>query len=269
MGEENLQEAELESRWEAAPAVLVIIGLQVALAAVSQHEDWTLWWIPWWGWIVLVVPEIILLVPLAWSRPRHQLEQLGKRRMVSLALVAVVSVGNGLALVALIGSLLEGHEKNGAELLYKGITIWTTNMISFGLWYWAFDRGGPVRRREPNPPLPDFQFPQMENPSFAVAGLAAPPARLHLRLVHELDRIQPDGHHAAHAPGEGADARPVGCVGDHGAARRGTRCQHLALNVRRSRGYDGHGPVAQRLEQPAHNRSRAGSNPAGSITTAR
>ena len=43
-------------------------------------------------------------------------------------------------------------------------------MISFGLWYWAFDRGGPVRRREPDPPLPDFQFPQMDNPKFAEPG---------------------------------------------------------------------------------------------------
>ena len=170
MGDENLHEAELESRWEAAPAVLLIIGLQTALAVVAQHAQWKLWWIPWWGWIVLVVPEIILLVALAWSRPRHQLEQLGKRRMVSLTLLTLMSVGNGIALFALIGALLEGHEHNGAELLYKGLTIWTTNMISFGLWYWAFDRGGPVRRREPDPPLPDFQFPQMDNPKFAEPG---------------------------------------------------------------------------------------------------
>jgi uncharacterized membrane protein len=167
MPDENLHEAEVESRWEAAPGVLVIIGLQVALGAVSQHQHWKLWGVPWWGWMVLLVPEVVLLVPLAWSRPRHQLEQLGKRRMVALALFAVVSVGNGLALVALIGSLLEGHETNGAELLYKGLTIWSTNMISFGLWYWVFDRGGPVRRREPNPRPPDFQFPQMENPTLA------------------------------------------------------------------------------------------------------
>ena len=43
-------------------------------------------------------------------------------------------------------------------------------MIAFGLWYWAFDRGGPVRRREPDPPPPDFQFPQMENPELAAPG---------------------------------------------------------------------------------------------------
>jgi hypothetical protein len=168
--EQEVHEAEVESRWEAAPAVLVVIGLQTLLAAVSQHQHWHLWNLPWWAWFVIVGPEAALLVPLAWSRPRHQLEQLGKRRMFALLLFAVVSIGNGASLIALIGSLLLGHEDDGAALLYKGLTIWTANMISFGLWYWTFDRGGPVRRREPNPPPPDFQFPQMENPELAAPG---------------------------------------------------------------------------------------------------
>ena len=43
-------------------------------------------------------------------------------------------------------------------------------MVTFGLWYWTFDRGGPVRRLEPNPRPPDFQFPQMENPDLAAPG---------------------------------------------------------------------------------------------------
>ena len=166
----EVHEAEVESRWEAAPAVLVIIGLQALLAAVSQQQRWHLWNLAWWAWFVIVVPEVVLLVPLAWSRPRHQLEQLGKRRMFTLLLFAVVSIGNGMSLIALIGSLLLGHEDDGAALLYKGLTIWTANMIAFGLWYWTFDRGGPVRRREPNPPPPDFQFPQMENPQLAEPG---------------------------------------------------------------------------------------------------
>jgi hypothetical protein len=43
-------------------------------------------------------------------------------------------------------------------------------VIAFGLWYWGLDRGGPVRRLQPNPPPPDFQFPQMENPQLAGPG---------------------------------------------------------------------------------------------------
>jgi hypothetical protein len=168
--DDGVHDAEVESRWEAAPAVLVIIALQCLLAVISYRQGWTLWHLPWWAWFVIVVPEVILLVPLAWSRPRHQLEEIGRRRTFALLLFGVISVGNGVALIALIGSLLMGHEDNGAELIYKGITIWTGNMIAFGLWYWTFDRGGPVRRREPSPPPPDFQFPQMENPDLAAPG---------------------------------------------------------------------------------------------------
>jgi hypothetical protein len=38
-----LREEEVESRWEAAPAVVVVIGLQLTLALVSRELDWKLW----------------------------------------------------------------------------------------------------------------------------------------------------------------------------------------------------------------------------------
>ena len=165
-----MHEAEVESRWEAAPAVALVVLLQVALAAISQSQGWQLWMLPGWWWLTPAVPELMLLIALAWSRPRHQLEQLGHRRTAALALLGIVSAANGVALLALMGSVLNGHEHNGGELLLKGITVWTTNVIAFGLWFWGLDRGGPVRRREPDPPPPDFQFPQMENPQLAAPG---------------------------------------------------------------------------------------------------
>jgi uncharacterized membrane protein len=166
----EFRQAEVESRWEAAPAVVLVIGLQLALAMVSEQKGWKLWGLPWWVWLSSVVPELVLLLPLAFHRPRRRLEQIGHRRTVAVGLLAVVSIANALALVALIGSLLSGEEKSGAELLLKGATIWGTNVIVFGLWFWGLDRGGPVRRFEPNPPLPDFQFPQLENPQLAQPG---------------------------------------------------------------------------------------------------
>jgi len=164
------REEEIESRWEAAPAVATIIGFQVLLASVSRLEHWTLWTLPWWVWLISVPPELALLIPLAWDRPRHRLEQLGLRRMVALALLGVISLTNALLLVALIGSLVKGQEKSGAQLLLKAVTVWGTNVIAFGIWYWGVDRGGPVRRLQPDPPSPDFQFPQMENPQLAEPG---------------------------------------------------------------------------------------------------
>jgi hypothetical protein len=166
----DVREADVESRWEAGPAVGLVLLLQVVLATVSQSQGWTLWRLPWWSWLILVIPELLLLISLAWSWPRQQLEQLGHRPTAALSLIGLVSLGNGITLLALIASVLTGHERNGGELLFKGITIWSTNVITFGIGYWALDRGGPIRRREPDPPPPDFQFPQMENPQLAEPG---------------------------------------------------------------------------------------------------
>jgi len=170
MTRDALREEEIESRWEAAPAVAVVIAMQLLLASVSRAQHWKLWIFPWWVWLIPVAPEILLLLPLAWHRPRRRLEQLGHRRTVALALLAVVSLANAVLLLAVIASLVRGDEKSGAQLLLKAITVWTTNTIAFGLWYWAFDRGGPVRRLRPDLPPPDFQFPQMENPQLASPG---------------------------------------------------------------------------------------------------
>jgi hypothetical protein len=162
-----LREEERESRWEAAPAVAVVIALQILLAVVSKAKSWQLWDFSWWVWLIPVVFEVALLVPLAWHRPRRRLEQMGLRRTVAVTLLAFITIANGFLVLAVIASLVRGDENSGAQLLLKAVTVWGTNVVAFGLWYWAFDRGGPVRRLRPNPPEPDFQFPQMENPQLA------------------------------------------------------------------------------------------------------
>lgn len=156
-----------EARWEAAPAVAVVIGLQVALAVVSHTNGWPLGGLPWWVWLIPVVPEVALLAPLAFRAPRRGLQHGGHRRTAELGLLGVVVAANGFLLVGLLRSLLEGDEKSGGELLFKAATVWATNVVVFGLIYWAFDRGGPARRASPQPPLPDFGFPQMEAPGLA------------------------------------------------------------------------------------------------------
>jgi hypothetical protein len=165
-----VREEEIESRWEAAPAVAFVIALQFLLALVSRAQDWKLAGLPWWVWLVSVGPEGLLLLPLAWHRQRRRLEQLGHRRTVALALLAVISLTNALLLVAVVASLISGSEKSGGQLLLKAVTVWGSNVIAFGLWYWGLDQGGPIRRLRPDPPPPDFQFPQMENPQLAEPG---------------------------------------------------------------------------------------------------
>jgi hypothetical protein len=167
MGRDPVREEEVESRWEAGPAVALVIVLQLVLAAASRDKDWMLWHFPWWAWSFATVPEAILWGLLVIDRSRRWLNEAGRRREVGLGLFALASVANALSLIALIGSILSGHEHNGVALLTKGGVIWTTNVVMFGLWFWAFDRGGPIRRSQPDRPPPDFQFPQLENPQLA------------------------------------------------------------------------------------------------------
>ena len=165
-----MREEQLESTWEAGAVIALVIGGQVLLALVSYREHWKLWHFPWWVWLIPVVPEILAFVALAWHRPRRRLEQLGYRREVALGLLSLITFVNGLLLLAVIASLVRGDEKSGAQLLLKAVTVWGTNVLTFGLWYWEFDRGGPIRRVEADAPPPDFQFPQMENPQLAAPG---------------------------------------------------------------------------------------------------
>jgi hypothetical protein len=151
----------------------VAILLQVALGVSSETQGWTTWVIPWWVWLFPVVPELFFIVSTL-PRPHRALVEMGIRRKVGIVLVALASAGNSFLVLAVIASLVSGHETSGAHLLLKGASVWLTNVILFGLWFWLFDRGGPASRIEPDPPPPDFQFPQMENPE-----LAAPDWRPH------------------------------------------------------------------------------------------
>jgi hypothetical protein len=159
-----------EARFEAAPAVLVVIALQLAIGLTARAADWTLWRVPWWALLIGILPEAVLLVLLVVDRSRQRLERLGYGRTVSFALFGVVSLANALLLVALLASLISGHERDGGQLLFKALIVWTTNAITFGLWFWSLDRGGPARRLESSPPPPDFLFPQQSDPELAAPG---------------------------------------------------------------------------------------------------
>src|SRR5579862_8444395 len=110
---------QIESEWEAAPAVGIVIAGQLLLALLSREQHWQLVGLGWWIWLVPAIPELVLLVPLAWHLPRRRLEQRGLRRAVSLTLIALISGANGALIGLLVTSLLRGEEHSGAQLLAK------------------------------------------------------------------------------------------------------------------------------------------------------
>jgi hypothetical protein len=79
-----------------------------------------------------------------------------------LALVTGLLVYDVLKLVNLV--LAEGSQVRGVPLLSTGATLWLSNTIVFGLWYWQLDRGGPERRRSGAEVDPDLRFPPDGDP---------------------------------------------------------------------------------------------------------
>ena len=165
-------EAHAEARREAAPAVAVAFVLLVLLAIVSKVEGWQLLHrLPWWGWLVLAVPELVLIVDFT-------LRETGARgmktRRVALGLLGLLVLGNVIALCILVTGLVTTSTKDlgGVELLLTAAVIWTTNVIVFGIWFWEVDLGGPVERamRGHTRKGPDFEFPQDDNPSVERPG---------------------------------------------------------------------------------------------------
>ena len=148
-----------EARWQVAVAVAVAVALQYPLRGrlVLLHPFW-----------LLPTLEGLLLVALVTANPRRINRESRAIRLLSLTLAALLSLANAWSVARLVIGLVNGTEGNTAgPLLVTGGTIWLTNIIVFALWYWEFDRGGPVARANADRMYPDFMFAQMASPQLA------------------------------------------------------------------------------------------------------
>ncbi len=148
-----------EARWQAAVAVAVAVALQYPLPGrlVLLHPAW-----------LLPTLQSLLLIALVMANPRRINRQSRAVRLLGLSLAALLSLANAWSVARLVIGLVQGTEGNSAgPLLITGGTIWLINVIVFALWYWEFDRGGPVARANGVRVYPDFQFVQMASPQLA------------------------------------------------------------------------------------------------------
>ena len=111
--------------------------------------------------------EGVLLVVLIVANPVRVNRESSLLRGTSIALIAIITAANFVALGELIRALLEHTNAGGRSLVFASVPIWLTNVIVFGLWYWELDRGGVAARLHPTHRRPDFLFPQMSTPGSA------------------------------------------------------------------------------------------------------
>jgi uncharacterized membrane protein len=145
-----------ETRWTVIAAVMVAVALQVALPTrfTAGHR-------------AVPLLELALVVGLWVAHPHKTGTAPGWMRPASVLLIGMISVTNAWSAVRLIQQIIQGKQDNPVPLLSSGAAIWATNIILFALWYWEFDRGGPLQRALGTAEHPDFCFPQMQNPELA------------------------------------------------------------------------------------------------------
>jgi hypothetical protein len=133
-------------RWPSILALLVIAG---AYTEVSEG--------------LALIPRVvlptavlagILLIWLALIRDRHLLV-----RPIALGLIGFITLAE-IASTLLLVTILPRGAVGPTSLLRDAALIWVINVVTFALWYWEIDGGGPLMRRDyPHEPK-DFLFPQ-------------------------------------------------------------------------------------------------------------
>jgi hypothetical protein len=144
-----------EPLWPVALTVLAAVGLQLSVPSrLAVHPTW-----------LLPALVLTLLIVLAAVKPAAVRERSLLVQLAGLLLVIIAAFANAYSAVKLVLELLHGQAgDNPTVLLGTGAAIYLTNVIVFALWYWAFDRGGPLGRALGTGTVPDFLFPQMALP---------------------------------------------------------------------------------------------------------
>ena len=113
--------------------------------------------------IVPVVEGCVALVLLAVAAKPGPVPR-GAHPLI-LTLFAVLMAANTAAAVRLVTVVLRSTppgetQRTVTQLLVGAAIVLATNVVTFGLFYWQIDGGGPDGRLVHAKPFPDFQFPQ-------------------------------------------------------------------------------------------------------------
>ena len=147
-----------EQRWPFALTIVVMIALQSLLPdRLTVGNRW-----------VLPAIEVVMIAVLMAANPGRMERSSKPLRTLGLALIAVASLGNAWSVGWLVYNITTGRHTGGAaELLATGGDVWLINVLTFAVWFWELDRGGPVERGYGTNPYPDFLFPQMSSSDMA------------------------------------------------------------------------------------------------------
>lgn len=137
-----------EPIWHIQLALIVVICLQLLLDSSLSA----------WPKYIIAGAELFLLVVLMFVA--QSTVSLSVRRTFAILLIALITIGNFMSLVLVISSLVNyDNAFTGPALLISAFSIFITNIIVFGFWYWEMEF------KRTDKPI-DFIFPQENAPSY-------------------------------------------------------------------------------------------------------
>jgi hypothetical protein len=142
-----------EQRWSVLTVIAVAITLQLLLPDEFVLRPRT----------AAPVLEVLLCLVLLIRNPGPLHERRPALRVLSLIVIGILATTNAVSTGQLVYKIVTGVNVSAVKILASGAAIWLTNVIAYALWYWEFDRGGPVARAQATRVTPDFLFPQMSD----------------------------------------------------------------------------------------------------------
>lgn len=151
-----------EPRWQALLALLVIGAINLSLPR-------------WLSVLPRFVFPILILILLAPTVVAHRIGRFHLNHILGIVITTVITL-DLIGSVTLLVTVLPSQRERGISLLLSGGGLWLSNVLTFALWYWRLDGGGPNRRDERGKfGSQSFLFPQMQAEMSARAdfGIAA------------------------------------------------------------------------------------------------
>jgi hypothetical protein len=109
------------------------------------------------GWLLIAVVAALLI-------PAQVCHQVGKHSMckiLSYTVITIVTLAMTSSVILLVESITE-RSLHPVELLRSAAILWVTNVVTFAVWYWRLDAGGPHKRNSrASHEDGAFLFPQM------------------------------------------------------------------------------------------------------------
>ena len=148
-----------EPRWPAICASAAVTGLYYAMPMDLRLGP--IWLLP------LLVAGLMIPTVVSYRSGHHTWNKIS-----AYAMLATLTLFTIYAIIRLELALVNHVKENPARILTASMALWTANILTFAVWYWRTDAGGPHERdMRAEHRCGAFLFPQMTmDPELLDAG---------------------------------------------------------------------------------------------------